>query len=120
MPLADLGAVLAAGYGVDGAVRRGALEFLERPIPSGGGLYPLELYVLARAIGGVEPGVYHYAPVVAGLEQLRTVELPSRFAAAFPSTEAGTIRTPRAAGTSSSDRLPNRGRPRSDRPHVAR
>lgn len=45
-------------------------------MPSGGGLYPLELYLLARRAEGVEPGVYHYAAVAHGLEQLREVLVP--------------------------------------------
>jgi SagB-type dehydrogenase family enzyme len=77
--LADLAAVLHAGYGVHGQARLGALEFLERPVPSGGGLYPLELYVIARAVDPLPAGVYHYTPVTAGLEQLREVSLPARF-----------------------------------------
>lgn len=79
LPLADLGALLHAGYGVHGRTLLGALEFLERPVPSGGGLYPLELYVLARTVADLEPGVYHYAPVTNGLEQVREVSLPARF-----------------------------------------
>jgi SagB-type dehydrogenase family enzyme len=73
----DLGTLLAAAYGVQGKAYLGELEFLERPIPSGGGLYPLELYVLVRAVGQLEPGVYHYAPLPHALEQLRRQPLPS-------------------------------------------
>src|SRR5690606_1642852 len=40
LPLAALSTVLRAGYGVIGSVALGS-EFLERPVPSGGGLYPL-------------------------------------------------------------------------------
>lgn len=77
--LSALGRVLSAGYGVIGHSRLGALEFLDRPVPSGGGLYPLELYVIARTIDGLTPGVYHYAPVLDGLERLREVDVPARF-----------------------------------------
>jgi SagB-type dehydrogenase family enzyme len=79
VPLADLGDVLHAGYGVTGSAVLGPLEFLERPVPSGGALYPLELYCIVRAVSDLEPGIYHYAPVTDGLEQLRTVALPARF-----------------------------------------
>lgn len=79
LTLDDLGGVLHAAYGVQGRAQLGAMEFLERPVPSGGGLYPLELYVIARTVSGVTPGVYHYAPVTDGLEQVREVVLPERF-----------------------------------------
>jgi SagB-type dehydrogenase family enzyme len=51
---AELSAVLAACYasGPDG----------RRPVPSGGALYPLELYPIAAAVNGVTRGVYHFDP----------------------------------------------------------
>lgn len=36
------------------------LELWFRPYPSGGGLYPSEIYVVARNLEGVEPGLFHY------------------------------------------------------------
>lgn len=33
---------------------------LFRPVASGGGLYPLEIYVTAINVDGLEPGLYHY------------------------------------------------------------
>lgn len=71
----ELGTILSLGYGVQGAVHLGAKEHLERPVPSGGGLYPLELYVIARVVQGVEPGLYHYAPLHHALEHLTSVTL---------------------------------------------
>lgn len=76
LPLATLGTLLHAAYGVIQRVRFGPLEYLERPLPSGGGLYPLELYVIARAVAGLAAGVWHYTPLHHGLEQLREVALP--------------------------------------------
>jgi SagB-type dehydrogenase family enzyme len=73
--LDELGTVLKAAYGVQGKVQMGALEHLERPVPSGGGLYPLEIYVLARWLEGCQAGVYHYVPLNHSLERLRIVAL---------------------------------------------
>ncbi len=74
----QLGRLLWAGYGIVSQSTLGALEFLDRPSPSGGGLYPLELYAILGRTDGVPPGVYHYVPLHHGLEQLREVALPRR------------------------------------------
>lgn len=71
-----LGTLLHAAYGVAGRTNLGPLEFLERPVPSGGALYPLELYVIAAAVDGLAPGIWHYAPLHHGLEQVRAVSVP--------------------------------------------
>jgi SagB-type dehydrogenase family enzyme len=50
----ELAAILAAGYAADADGRR--------PVPSGGALYPLELYVVPAAVSGIATGIYHYQP----------------------------------------------------------
>lgn len=76
LPLADLATVLRCGYGVE---HRSGTVMQDRPAPSGGGLYPLEISLLVRAVEGLEPGVYHYVPAVDGLEQVQQVALPRAF-----------------------------------------
>ena len=57
----ELGSLVGAAYrSVDG----------RRPVPSGGALYPLELYVLALDVDGVDPGVHHYNPYRHRLETI--------------------------------------------------
>jgi hypothetical protein len=53
LTLHDIATVLRASYVASSRVP-GALR---RPVPSGGALYPLELYVVALAIDGLEPCV---------------------------------------------------------------
>ena len=81
LELADLSTLLRHAYGCEGRVFLGELEFLERPVPSGGGLYPLEVYLLARRVESLEPGIYHYAVLPHALEQVRALEIPAKFTA---------------------------------------
>ncbi len=45
-----------------------------RPVPSGGALYPLDLYVIAQRVADLPPGMYHYNPFQHGLSWLREVD----------------------------------------------
>lgn len=80
LPLACLSTLLRYGYGLGDAYRIDAWETFERPVPSGGGCYPLELYLFARRVEGLEEGSYHYCVREHALEllgpapSLRTVE----------------------------------------------
>lgn len=62
MRFEDLAALLRRAYGVtrDNTGTQYPRSF--RASPSGGALYPLELYVWARNVDGIRPGVYHYDP----------------------------------------------------------
>lgn len=67
MALAQLSDLLGGGFGL----RDADSDTPERPLPSGGNRYPLELYVLARNVDGLEAGTHHYAVASHALEQLR-------------------------------------------------
>jgi SagB-type dehydrogenase family enzyme len=76
LSLAELGILLRSAYGAE---QRSGTVMQDRPPPSGGGLYPLELSLLVRAVEGIEPGVYHYVPAADGLEQVQQLALPRAF-----------------------------------------
>jgi SagB-type dehydrogenase family enzyme len=75
--------VLYAGYGVTDLLESpdgsGALPL--RAVPSGGALYPLELYVAALRVDGLEAGLYHFDPLLCCLEIARTGLAPDELAA---------------------------------------
>lgn len=74
--LGSLAAVLRCAYGVLGSDRSGRLEFPQRPVPSGGGLYPLEVSLIVRRVEGLEAGIYHYVAEHHGLECVARIDLP--------------------------------------------
>jgi SagB-type dehydrogenase family enzyme len=80
LSLESLSTLLHASYGVLGSTEFDG-EFLERPVPSGGGLYPLELYVLAQRIDGLPGGVWHYVPLGHKLEWILSDPLPRSLSA---------------------------------------
>ena len=52
-----------------------------RAVPSGGALYPLELYAAVLRVGELEPGLYHFDPLSPGLEVIRLGLLAEELAA---------------------------------------
>lgn len=49
-----------------------------RAAPSGGALYPIELYVLAFNVTGLAPAIYHYVPLDEALERIGNVSADQR------------------------------------------
>lgn len=61
LSLNELSKLLYQSYGITGEIKRpdeGNIPL--RAAPSGGALYPAEIYLGVRNIAGVEPGIYHY------------------------------------------------------------
>ncbi|NGZ02629.1 MAG: nitroreductase [Nitrospira sp. WS238] len=60
--LATLATLLHFGYGI--SRENSGTSFIRsfRMIPSGGALYPLEVFFQSSHIAGIEPGLYHYHP----------------------------------------------------------
>ncbi len=71
LALGELGALLWAAAGI--TARQGG--FALRTAPSAGGLYPIEHYVVANAVEGLEQGVYHYDVLGRALERLYAGDL---------------------------------------------
>lgn len=51
--------------------QEGARTYWVRTVPSGGHMYPCEIYVAAFGIDGLEPGFYHFSPREFALHKLR-------------------------------------------------
>lgn len=64
IPLNYLSAVLRAAQGVTHSMQDNA-DFVrtQRSYPSGGGLYPVKLYVFANRVRKLDSGIYHYDPL---------------------------------------------------------
>lgn len=69
--LAQLAKVLLAGTAVTRPNDDSAYPNPFRAAPSGGALYPLEVYAVARHVTGLAPGLYHLDPEDRELDQLR-------------------------------------------------
>lgn len=70
LKLSDIATILKGGYGLKRVSFFENAEYFERMVPSGGGMYPLELYLFVNNIENVPQGIYHYAIYPPVLEQL--------------------------------------------------
>lgn len=80
--LGELSSVLHAAYGVTGAIAGSAQQL--RATPSAGALYPLELYVAAGRVEGLEEALYHYDPLAHVLERLRAIAFAEELGSLSP------------------------------------
>jgi SagB-type dehydrogenase family enzyme len=69
--LHQLGAILVSGYGITGTRGwPGDLLMFRRAVPSAGGLYPLELYVVCNQVDGIRPGLHYFNARDSSLEYI--------------------------------------------------
>jgi SagB-type dehydrogenase family enzyme len=90
LSLADLTTLLHAAYGVTHELDLGApgLGPQLRTVPSGGGLFPLEIYVLPWRVDELPLALYHFDPLRRVLEQMRRGDLQDDVRAATVYDEA--------------------------------
>ena len=70
--LSDMSTLLNLTWGVQRTVDRGELGTVRlKTSPSSGARQPLEAYMLARTVEGLEPGLYHYCADNHSLEMIR-------------------------------------------------
>lgn len=67
-----VGRLLHTSYGVRGYRHIDNQWTYDRPSPSAGGLYPLELYIASQTIENLADGIYHYDARAHQLELIRT------------------------------------------------
>jgi len=79
-----LGRIVQARRGLESQMGQ---ECLMKPVPSGGGIHELELYLAVRLCDGLDTGLYHYRPDQHVLE-------------ALPETHEGALRITEQAGHS--------------------
>ena len=85
LSLAELGSILQAAYGLTHQLLVDAPPGVGpqfRAVPSGGGLYPLEVFAFAWRVDGLAAGLYHFDPPRRVLEVVRLGNLSGDVAAA--------------------------------------
>jgi SagB-type dehydrogenase family enzyme len=70
LSFAEVAKLLHHTYGVTGVLEAGAHKTLLRAAPSGGALYPIEIYLLARNVRRLGVGIYHFSPAGNYIEQI--------------------------------------------------
>jgi SagB-type dehydrogenase family enzyme len=81
--LVELATILHSAYGITRDNKSLGFPRPFRAIPSGGALYPLEIYFHTRHVTELEPGLYHYNPTHNNLRLLRPGDSSRRIADAL-------------------------------------
>lgn len=73
VPLATFAQLLQRTFGSRSRFKVGEdLVFLKKNVPSGGGLHPIEAYLVVQNVEGIAPGLYHYRGDSHELERMQT------------------------------------------------
>jgi len=72
LTLAEVSTLLFYTYGATRDNLGTGISRSFRIVPSGGGLYPLELYFYSKHVEGLDAGFYHYNPIKSELRQVFT------------------------------------------------
>jgi len=88
MPLERVATLLYYAYGVTRSNEGTGLPRASRAVPSGGALYPLELFVHSKSIEGLGPGLYHYNPLRNTLRCIREGDLSAQIMRCLVSFQA--------------------------------
>lgn len=78
LPLTELASLLHRVFGAQAIqeLAPGAIA-LKKNSPSGGGLHPIEAFVLVQRVDGLAPGLYHYHSTGHALQVLRELDVES-------------------------------------------
>lgn len=87
--LRELAAILHYGYGVSRHRKRSHNSRSLRLVPSGGAVYPLEIFFYSTQIRGLRSGVYHYNPPQNNIRLLRQGDATEDLAFRLVETESG-------------------------------
>ncbi|MBU2552038.1 MAG: SagB family peptide dehydrogenase [Proteobacteria bacterium] len=81
LDLPALARLLYMACGFTAQVQHGLETFYYRSAPSAGALYPVEVYLAARDVPGLEDGLYHFTPADFALTRLRRERPPAEIPA---------------------------------------
>lgn len=84
MSLETLASLLSLGYGITSDNRDNIFSRSFRASPSGGALYPLEIYFHTVAVEGLPPGLFHYNPTRHDLRHLYEGDLSRDISSGLP------------------------------------
>jgi SagB-type dehydrogenase family enzyme len=83
----QLSRIIGLAHRVTAKARHGAGYFYYRNVASAGALYPFELYVGAKAVSGLDDGLYHHTLGLGALTRLRAGDMTAALADGLQTNE---------------------------------